>query len=123
MTSLRVNVLETVFVPLITELLSLAKGPLNSAPAIDREFYFSQQICEGEIFLPLPRYGSIIPEKICEASVHRLRTSILGTPGALESFCVTRRRRKLAQTRNKHQTNNHRWLCRSRWRDGQAMII
>ena len=29
MTSLRVNFLETVFVPLITELLSLAKEPLE----------------------------------------------------------------------------------------------
>ena len=45
MTSLRVNVLETVLVPLITELLRLAKE--HSAPAIDHEFYLPHKFANA----------------------------------------------------------------------------
>ena len=66
MTSLRVNVLETVLVPLITELLRLAKE--HSAPALAyHEFYLSHKFANDLLLDRYPGMYPSFPQKISEA--------------------------------------------------------
>ena len=65
MTSLRVNVLETVLVPLITELLRLAKE--HSAPALITNSIFPTNLQTTFFSDRYPGMYPSFPQKICEA--------------------------------------------------------
>jgi hypothetical protein len=95
MTSLRVNVLETVFVPLITELLSLAKGPLKLSASNWSRILFFPQICEA------PSTSQVWLDhswnKFARHQSGRCEHQFWGTAGG-RSLCANGRRRRLAQT-------------------------